>query len=397
MGRIPQYITPESSSGIKLTAAVSYYLTMMSLGFLGSIYGVILPYLIEKTNSGTSEISYLFLFQGSGFILASLLFGRFFDTVPGNRLLAFIVFGLVGCMYFIDKIDRIWMICLLSFVFGICVCMINIGVNTLIERLYGSKMGPYLNVVHVFYAIGCIVTPLLVANAFQSGDELGVALRILLVIMTFIGCFVFLTPGPEPITAERMKQKKEKNNFSTVFPAVLLGMFLFFSLGGQTTCYNWYPSSVLHLFKTTEAEAARFPSIFWIGILLGRITSSKMVRNSNVFKYMLYSMSGCVLFSAALMFWKSIYLSAVLFFLVGFGIGPIYANAFVYFHNKSEMSGQMNGVIFAVYQLGIMFFPWFTGQLIEIAGYGIPVVIITCAFLCSIPFLLLLEFKIKKA
>ena len=81
--------------------------------------------------------------------------------------------------------------------------------------------------------------------------------------------------------------------------------------------------------------------------------------------------------------------------MIGLGIGLVYANSFVCFNQKIEITGKMYGVIFAVYQLGIMFFPWFTGQMIDAAGYGMPIMIITAVFFCSIPLLLLLDKKLK--
>ncbi len=388
----PTYINEENRNKWTMPATFSYYFAMMALGFIGSIFGAILPYLIEKTNSGASQISYMFLFQGSGFILASMTLGKKFDTFPGNKLLSFVVFCLIGCLFFIDKINRIWMVCLLVFVFGICVCLINIGVNTLMQWLHGQKMGPYLNVVHVFYAIGCIVTPLLLANAFQTGEEIGQALKSLLVILGIIGIYVFLIPSPYPVIAAPADTTNEPAKIETekLLP-VFLGLFLFFALGSQTTSYSWITSTVLYHFQTSEATAARFTSIFWVGILLGRIVSSRFVTNRNVYKYILFSIAACGLFGAAMIFQSSLVIYAILFFMCGFAVGPIYANAFVYLQTKTYITGKMNGTIFAIYQLGIMFIPWLTGHLVETFDYGITMIIITISYTVSLLILVMLE------
>lgn len=378
------FITEKNRSRWLMPITFGYYLSLLSLGFVGSIFGAMMTQLIEATNSNASQISNMFIWQGLGFILSSLTLSKYYDKLPGNKILSIAVLLLVGCMYMVNRIDSLWMICTVSFTFGISVCLVNIGTNTLMQWLHGDNMKAYLNVEHMFYAIGCVITPILLAAAFRTNADIGNALQILIFILSLVSIYLFILPSPKipdlAVQKEAVRlddsiknQKKWLLSFST-------GIFLFFVLGGHASFYNWVSASLIHTRGVNEGIGAYYISIFWAGILIGRMISSFIIDKVNTFRYMFLSLMLSVFCGVILMICGNLILYAIITFIFGIAIGPQYANTFVYLREKAIISGKMNGLIFAIYQMGSMTIPWLIGQLVSIFDYSVFMKMITISF-----------------
>ncbi|GAP41483.1 MFS transporter [Flexilinea flocculi] len=378
------FITEKDRTRWLMPITFGYFLSLLSLGFVGSIFGSMLTELIEATHSDASQISKIFIWQGLGFILSSLTLSKYYDRLPGNKILSFAIVLLVGCMYMISRVDTLWMICAISFTFGISVCLVNIGTNTLMQWLHGDNMKPFLNAEHIFYAIGCVITPIILAEAFRTHADVGNALRILLFILSLVSLYLFILPSPNIPDPGTQKEDKRFDYSTSQRKKWLLsfsiGIFLFFVLGGHASFYNWISASLVHSKGVREETAAYYISIFWAGILIGRIISTVIIDKVNTVRYMLVSLLMAVVCSVILTFCDNLIFYAIITLLFGIAIGPQYANTFIYLREKAIITGKMNGFIFAIYQTGSMTIPWLVGQLVAACDYSYFMKTITLSF-----------------
>jgi FHS family Na+ dependent glucose MFS transporter 1 len=177
---------------------IGYFLTFVCFGFAGSAVGPLINRLSESTSANIfSSLSYLFLFRSFGFIGSSLLLARLFDRFPGNRLLSFGLLFLGAMLALLGSTSVLWQLFLIMFILGISANFVNMGGNTLIQWLHKDNAGPFLNLVHVFYSIGCIITPLLIGSSLNSGQPIGRTLLILGFVVLPVALFLVFLPSPE--------------------------------------------------------------------------------------------------------------------------------------------------------------------------------------------------------
>ena len=65
-----------------------YYAAFISLGLAGAVIGPTIPALAAHTHSHLNEVSFLFIAISAGYLIGSLLAGRFYDRQPGNPVMA---------------------------------------------------------------------------------------------------------------------------------------------------------------------------------------------------------------------------------------------------------------------------------------------------------------------
>ncbi|HET9906252.1 MAG TPA: MFS transporter, partial [Anaerolineales bacterium] len=72
----------------KFILTVGYYLAFILLGLSIGAEGPTLPKLAENTSSALDQISSIFIFGSLGYLFGSYISGRFYDRVPGHRVMS---------------------------------------------------------------------------------------------------------------------------------------------------------------------------------------------------------------------------------------------------------------------------------------------------------------------
>lgn len=372
---------------------IGYFLTFVCFGFAGSAVGPLINRLSESTSANISALSYLFLFRSFGFIGSSLLLARLFDRFPGNRLLSFGLLFLGAMLALLGSTSVLWQLFLIMFILGISANFVNMGGNTLIQWLHKDNAGPFLNLVHVFYSIGCIITPLLIGSSLNSGQPIGRTLLILGFVVLPVALFLVFLPSPEIPFQRTDKNADQAQSQTHIWQVTLLiGLFTLFIVGVECTYNSWLSTFLFAGGIMKEADAAYFTSIFWTGSLVGRVLSAfasmkvkpaKLVSSSLIL--VLISSLGFVFFRKQ----QTIILIATL--LTGFAVGPLFPNTLLLLKEKVILSGKMSGIVFAFSETGSMVIPWIIGQLFDRTGLNIFLYGIFSQLIIAIIFLVIIQ------
>ena len=91
-----------------ISKTLSYYASFVVLGLALSVIGPTLPGLAEQTSVRLSEISFLFVGNSFGYLIGSLLGGRFYDRTSGHPLMAGALFVLLAMLALVPIIPFLW-------------------------------------------------------------------------------------------------------------------------------------------------------------------------------------------------------------------------------------------------------------------------------------------------
>jgi fucose permease len=280
--------------------------------------------------------------------------GGFFTERLGRRIvfpigLSLIAFGLAGLAF-----APTWELFLLAGIpFGLGGGVMDGGSNGLILDLYPTSRGRALNLLHLFFSVGALASPLLVGRLVESGTAwqsillgAGLAAVPIAVLMAFV---------PMPSGRHAHPEGARPARIGLAWPLVALAVAIACYVGSEVGVSNWL---VRFLEEATVGLATSALALFWGCLALGRLASARW---SDRFDHARFAAGAALIAAIALVAASvvpSLPASIVLFGVVGFAFGPIYplimAVAGDLFPTRSAaVSGFLSGI--AV--IGAIFYP----------------------------------------
>src|SRR5215203_230517 len=147
-------------NNLALEQTFTYYLAFIALGMTTASLGPTLLGLSEQTGSALSQISFLFTARSSGYLTGSFIGGRLFDRLPGHRTMALALVVIAVALASVPVVPLLWILIGIMLVVGFCEALVDVGANTLIVWVHRDGVAPYMNGLHLFFAIGALLAPL---------------------------------------------------------------------------------------------------------------------------------------------------------------------------------------------------------------------------------------------
>src|SRR5437870_1252427 len=116
----------------RILPTIAYYVAILALGLATAVLGPTLPGLAEQTRSGVSALSVVFAAISLGYMLASLRVGRWYDRLPGHRLLAAALLLMAVMLAMTPLMSQLWSLVAVLFMLGMAEGAIDVGSNTLV-------------------------------------------------------------------------------------------------------------------------------------------------------------------------------------------------------------------------------------------------------------------------
>lgn len=253
------------------------YLTFISLGLPDSVFGAAWPQAYVdmgvKQSMGSFYSVVTGLTSGSTSFFAGKLIRRCGTGNVTAVSVALTVIGLIGISFAPNFI--VMMVCAVCM--GIGAGAIDTGLNNYVSRNY--KAG-HMNWLHCFWGIGVTASPIIMSLFLKDGDwrrgylTIGlIQLAIAVIVASSLPLWKKLAP---PALPEESVAKTPKKGFREIISThgVLAGIL---SLG----CYcsmefiigTWGASYLVNAGGNSTADAAKFVSAFFGGIMLGRLVA----------------------------------------------------------------------------------------------------------------------------
>jgi fucose permease len=201
------------------------------------------------------------------------------------------------------------------------------GMNGLILDLYPTGRGRAMNLLHLFFSLGALTAPLIVGRLVEGGiawSDLYVASGAVALLVAVGFSLVAMPDGRvagDVRTAAGGAGWRQRTRSSLAGPLILLSIAIAFYVASEVGVSNWL---VRFLDPAPLSVATTGLSLFWAGLTLGRLVSSRL---ADRFDHVRFTAAASAATSVALIgaiFAPSVEVSIALFALAGFATGPVF-------------------------------------------------------------------------
>ena len=335
-------------------------------GLLVLMTGSILTYLMNDYNLTYNQVGLLVSAQAIGNLTAVLFSGVIVNLLGRKKaLMAIGVLFAIGFGGIILTSSPI-LLGILLFLSGAGWGINANLVNVLVSEATDGHTG-YTNILHMSFAIGAFISPLLVSTLTSFDISWKVAV-ILFAITAISLIFVFIkVPIKEP---ERKQKEKVKPSFDFLKdPKYFLYMAIFFCyVGSETALNSWLITYLVQEGVMAIEKAPLMLSALWVTIIFGRMAAaytSKFIR-----KDILLAGANLSMFISVGLFLvnKDPRLTIVLIIAIGLSMAGIYPTTVANASYLLTGAGLASGILFAGGGLGASVVPYIVGAIAENKG-----------------------------
>lgn len=255
---------------------VVIYVVFISLGLPDSMFGVAWPVLGGEFGLPESFASIystiVGVCTGGASFVAGFVIRKFGTPLVSLFSIILTAVGLIG----ISFSPNIWVMIFFAIVLGYGAGAIDTGLNNYVSLHYKAR---HMNWLHCFWGIGVTASPIIMSvfltgerGAWRGGYRVIAALELLIAFVVLLALKKWRsldTPAADN-TESGQNKKGEKPSlfkFPGLFPSILsLGFYcsMEFILG------TWGASYIVNVFSLSADTAARYVSMYFCGIMLGR-------------------------------------------------------------------------------------------------------------------------------
>lgn len=350
-----------------LTILIVIYVVFISLGLPDSLLGVAWPVLHGEMNVPESFASVMSIIigictGGVSFVSGTLI--RKFGTARVTLASIFVTaLGLVG----ISFSPNIVMMIIFSIILGYGAGAIDTGVNNFVSLHYNAS---HMNFLHCFWGVGVTVSPMIMSvflggetGSWRNGYRVVAFLQVLIALSVVAVMRKWINAEKSTVLAEGEGEEKEEKGFFDIIkmtgvPVSILSLGLYCSM--EFICGTWGATYIVNVFALEPAVAAKWVSLYYGGIMLGRLVSGLVATKLGDNKLIKLGITFSVLGIAILLLpiGKA---SLVGFLVMGFGFGPVFPSVL---HNIPERFGARYSADITGFHMGGAYAIGFGAQLI---------------------------------
>ncbi|MBU3189981.1 MFS transporter [Clostridium bowmanii] len=373
------------------------YLAFISLGLPDSILGSAWPAMQTDLSVGLSSAGIIFMIISGGTIISSLLSGKLIKHF-GTGKVTFISVTMTALALFGFSVSNsfIWL-CLMAIPLGLGGGSVDAALNNFVALHYKSK---HMSWLHCFWGIGATLGPVIMSlyisknNQWKKGYFTIFIIQICLVVVLFITLSLW---NKIEIKCDKTDENEKSNdNISALkLPGVKLALVSFvFYCATESTAGLWGSSYLVNYKGLSAGEAARWISLFYAGITLGRLLSGFLTMKFNNRKLIRLGQVLCIIGAISLLLPLPIYFSMIGLILLGLGCAPIYP---CMLHETPKRFGKsasqsIMGLQMGFAYMGSMFMP----PLLGFIAYKSSIAIFPYFLLCCILIMLMGSEKINR-
>lgn len=329
--------------------------------------GTTLPSLIARFGIDKAAGGRLFIYMTLGIIAGSIVFGPVVDRrgyrgmlLGAGVLLAISLEGIA----FAPSVE--WLraaIVLMGFAGGI----LNGAANALVSDISSAGRGAGLSFLAAFFGLGAVSVPLALGVLPDETSYTSLIAAVGMAVVIPVASFG-MTRYPEPKQPQGFPVR-EGGRLLRDPVMLLMCTMLVLESGVEFTVGGWTTTFFLEELRVSPRAAVLFLSLYWAGMMAGRLALGRILRVVPVF-HVLYACTTLVLLSSILlMTTERVAVAATGVFLIGAGFAPTYPLMLGLIGDRyPAISGTAFSVAFAVALSGGMWLPYLAGVLGE--GYG---------------------------
>lgn len=352
------------------------YMAFISLGLPDSLLGSAWPVMQVELNAPISFAGVISMCIAAGTIVSSLLSDRMNRRFGTGLVTAVSVLMTAVALFGFSVSDRVWMLILWAIPYGLGAGAVDAALNNYVALHYSSRQMSWL---HCFWGVGVSVSPFIMSFClsrdlgWQMGYRSVFVLQIILTAILFFSLPLWKKPAQSADGGESGNSTPKTLPQLLKIRGVWCVLMMFFSYCAiESTAGLWASSYLVNVRGIDETTAARFASLFFLGITAGRFLNGfvadrfgdrTMIRVG--LAVMAVSLILILLPANGIALWGLV--------LLGLGCAPVYPCVI---HSTPANFGAENsqaiiGVQMASAYLGTTLMPPLFGLLAQYAGLGL--------------------------
>jgi fucose permease len=335
---------------------VAFVATGISINLLGSTFAN----LSRRHDLPLEDAGIFTALQAVGSTTAVLFFGRLLDRRDARWALCggALIFG-TGVLL-LGFAPSLPLALAGSLLMGIGFGGMLAGPNYVIAALYAERSGSALNALNVFYSLGAMISPQIVALALHQDDF----------SLAYLAGGVLILALALPFATMNLQQRQPQEINSTPisvnYLALIPFILLFFTyIGSEVGFGAWIFTQLSTAARAAAETAALATSVYWAGQMFGRITGTFILRSIADEALLPVTIViiglGVVLL---LTFQSNANISIIAAFIVGFGCGPVFPTTLGIVRKAyPTVHGTASGILIGLGNVGAIVLPWLQGQI----------------------------------
>jgi len=342
------------------------------LALLGTLFG--LPEMRARMHVDLAQQGNLFFLLFLGVCSSTLAAGPLIDNLGHKLILLWssllVAGGLLGFVAAWSPASA----SLAALVIGLGGGGLNTAANVLVSDVYAHNRGPMMNLLGMFYGIGALFVPLLVASIAGT-----VSMTAILTVTAALplACAVLYALSRFPQAREAHGMSRSELVAVLRYPGLLVfAALLFFESGNEAALGGWSSSYVGSL-GASERTATWILSGYWLALIAGRFLVFKILERASKTRFVLLTALGSAASCALLLWARTLASTATAVMLAGLTFAGIYPTVLALVGDRYQRyAGTVFGVLFAVGLAGGAVSPWAVGQISQVwrlrAGMLVP-------------------------
>jgi fucose permease len=246
-------------------------LGIMIFGMVSATLGTLQPYWVS-IGLNPEQTAYVALGQAVGMILASLIAGPLCDIKGKKTGLMLGLGALLIAMVALTQVAGFVPIISTLFLVGLGGGILVTSVNALLSDISAERRAAVLNFVSVFFGLGGMLAPFLVANLLsRNSNESAVQFFYVMAALVAITLVVYAATKMQPPTGQRGFKFSEAGELLGRPALWLLVVYMFLYVSCELNYWNWLTRHLMAQGVKASVAQNILSFGFALGMLLGRI------------------------------------------------------------------------------------------------------------------------------
>ena len=347
----------------KLRIAAAYYATYVLLGLVLTSIGPSLDALRAQSGSSTETIALLFTANSLGYIAGSLLAGRLYARVAGNRVLPAALLILALPTLSVPWLGSPGLLIVAFALIGVPLGVMDVGGNTLLVWLYRGDVPPYMNALHLSFGVGAFIGPLVFDRFAVATGNAATTFWLFAALMVPVALWLARLPTPDSPGAAQTTPDGQSVVRRHAWLIGLIALFFFMHMGAELAFGGWIYTYADD--ATGSGTTARLiNSAFWGGLVVGRLVAIPLALRLSPRAMLQLDLLGAVA-SLALLVLLPDSIPALWIGTIGFGffVASMIPSSFNLAERRMPITSQVSSTFLVGGSLGSMTLPWLVGQL----------------------------------
>ncbi len=340
----------------------TYYANLIAVGLIVGVLGPSLGDLAHRTGSTLAGVSLVLLLRPLGYLLGAFFCGFWFARHRCHPSIGVATLACAGLMALFPQAPTLAPLALLALLLGFAESLLDVGSNTLLPWVYGTRVGPYLSGMHFSFGVGAFVAPMVVAWSLTRHGGSAWAYRVLALALLPLAAWLFVVPSPEPHAPDGDASESGPDR-----GGLGLLMACFFLYGCTETGFgSWIYQYAVDRRLADVSQAALLNSMFWGLLGLGRLAGIPVLARFEARAFLAWIIPGAVLSLGLLLAFPSarwaLWTGDA---AMGLTMACIFPTLLVFagrrLCGRARVSSRITSLLFVGSGAGSMFLPWVMG------------------------------------